>query len=483
MKDVFGPGDDRLIYVTAAPGEFEGKVYSIPVYGGIPRKLLDAVSGQISLSHDGTQIAFIRCRAESEGVIRLMAASIDGTNEREVHAESGRDGIDVTSPPAWSPDDSQIAILKTSTVDLASRFITVNVENGTTEDISRPEWTYMDAAVWTEKGLIVAARNNSDANLQLWQIISKDQPPRKLVNDLNDYTGVSMPRSNGSLLTVRNVTLSQLWSVALGDPKQFRAITHGSSSYRDVSFTEQGKLLYSSISSGSDQIWQTDLEDKDRLCITDGNRDNFSPVASSDGRFIYFISRRGGTESVYRSLADGSDAVKLTSEGETEAEPDISPDGDTVVFLNWLPGSHALKKVSSDGGTPVVLNARWNTSPTISPDGKFVAVWHADKFADDWKLALIDVKNGGDPVKTFPVPSTTGRIRWTADGTALLYIVTDGGVSNIWRQPINGGRPTKVTRFENDLIFSFDISPDGKTLVCERGTTAFDIILLSDAPA
>ena len=44
---------------------------------------------------------------------------------------------------------------------------------------------------------------------------------------------------------------------------------------------------------------------------------------------------------------------------------------------------------------------------------------------------------------------------------------------------MDGGRPVPVTQFQNDLIFSFDISPDGKTLVCERGTTAPDVILLS----
>ena len=45
---------------------------------------------------------------------------------------------------------------------------------------------------------------------------------------------------------------------------------------------------------------------------------------------------------------------------------------------------------------------------------------------------------------------------------------------------MDGGRPVPVTQFQNDLIFSFDISPDGKTLVCERGTTAQDVILLSE---
>jgi hypothetical protein len=89
-------------------------------------------------------------------------------------------------------------------------------------------------------------------------------------------------------------------------------------------------------------------------------------------------------------------------------------------------------------------------------------------YEDQWKLALIPLKTGGKPIKTFSAASSAGRIRWTVDGRALLYIVTADGVSNICRQPVDGGRPVPVTQFQNDLIFSFDISPDGKTLVCER---------------
>lgn len=101
-------------------------------------------------------------------------------------------------------------------------------------------------------------------------------------------------------------------------------------------------------------------------------------------------------------------------------------------------------------------------------------------YADQWKLSLIPLKTGGNPIKTFSVGASSGRIRWTKDGRNLLYIITADGVSNIWRQPMDGGKPVPVTQFQNDLIFSFDISPDGRTLVCERGTTAQDVILLSE---
>ena len=50
--------------------------------------------------------------------------------------------------------------------------------------------------------------------------------------------------------------------------------------------------------------------------------------------------------------------------------------------------------------------------------------------------------------------------------SAYLRVVTRGGVSNIWAQPIDGSAPKQLTHFKTDRIFSFDWSGDGKQLAC-----------------
>jgi Tol biopolymer transport system component/DNA-binding winged helix-turn-helix (wHTH) protein len=476
----FSRDGDIIYYITSEPRKFEGTLYSVPVLGGPARKLFDNVTSPIGLSHDGRQIAFTVCRSETEGIIRLMVASADGSSVHQVYAENEPIGLSFM-PPAWSPEDTRIASMRTDTREVLNKFIAVSIKDGSVTDLSANEWKLVDGAEWTTNGLFVSAQHQTDDNFHLWHIDPLRQTSQKLTNDLNRYDGVSLARDGHALATIQNVTLTQLWSVSVADPKNFRPITSGSSNYIDVAYTPQGKLLYSSRATGVGDLWQMDADDRNQVELTKNAGSNYSPTSSPDGRFIFFHSSRGKTYSVYRSLADGSEARKLTDDDEEEAEPDCSSDGKTVVFHNYFPGSWPLKKVSSGGGTPVTLNDRWNQWPAISPDGNLVAVWHAEKWADEWKLGLIPLKTGGKPVKTFSVASPEGRIRWTADGRALLYIVTVDGVSNIWRQPIDGGKPVPVTQFQNDLIFSFDISPDGKTLVCERGTTAQDVILLSDS--
>src|ERR1035438_9573115 len=73
--------------------------------------------------------------------------------------------------------------------------------------------------------------------------------------------------------------------------------------------------------------------------------------------------------------------------------------------------------------------------------------------------------------------------QWKLVGTltvARFYIKSVGGVGNIWRQPIEGGKPTQVTHFVNDLIYSFDVSRDGKHLLMERGRQTSDAVLIRD---
>jgi Tol biopolymer transport system component len=62
----------------------------------------------------------------------------------------------------------------------------------------------------------------------------------------------------------------------------------------------------------------------------------------------------------------------------------------------------------------------------------------------------------------------------------LCHVHTKQGVSNLWGQPVDGSPAKQLTAFKTDRIFRFAWSPDGKTLVCERGFYVDDVVLMSD---
>jgi Tol biopolymer transport system component len=86
---------------------------------------------------------------------------------------------------------------------------------------------------------------------------------------------------------------------------------------------------------------------------------------------------------------------------------------------------------------------------------------------------------GGPAIKTFDLPKAD-TLRWTPDGREILFSQLEGGIANIWRQPLSGGKPTQVTRFNSDQIWDFDLSRDGSQIVLSHGRIDSDVMLIRD---
>jgi Tol biopolymer transport system component len=120
--------------------------------------------------------------------------------------------------------------------------------------------------------------------------------------------------------------------------------------------------------------------------------------------------------------------------------------------------------------------------PVVSADGKFIACSYIDerKTPPHYTTAVIPF-TGGRPLQAFEFPRSFQQvIRWTPDSRALTYLVTSGGVSNIWRQPLDGGQPAPLTDFKAETIFRYDWSRDGKQLALARGTVTSDVVLIAN---
>jgi Tol biopolymer transport system component len=136
-------------------------------------------------------------------------------------------------------------------------------------------------------------------------------------------------------------------------------------------------------------------------------------------------------------------------------------------------------KVPIEGGDPVRLNNTHEAKyPAVSPDGKMLAYSYRDWTLTPMNGVEIMWLDGSTPAKHFEISS--GAIGWTPDSRFILYIKNEGGVSNIWNQPISGGAAKQITHFNSLVIRSFDLSRDGKQLVMDRGTASRDVVLIHD---
>jgi Tol biopolymer transport system component len=233
------------------------------------------------------------------------------------------------------------------------------------------------------------------------------------------------------------------------------------------------------MAGGNLNISAIDLNGGTKRQLTIRAGDNYHPVISSDGRYIVFSSNRTGKFNIWRmNASDGSQPLQLTSD-DGNFYPYCTPDNRWVIYEHQSRGTPTLWKVSIDGGEPVQLTREYASLPVVSPDGRFIACrYYIEPGVRG--IAILPFE-GGTPVKLLPIKIIDWqRVLWSPDGRALTYVEARDGVYNLRSQPLDGGQHSQLTKFQTDRIFSYDWSPDGKQLVCERGVETADVIMVSN---
>jgi Tol biopolymer transport system component len=243
-------------------------------------------------------------------------------------------------------------------------------------------------------------------------------------------------------------------------------------------WTPEGRLIYSAIVNRETEIWMTDASGGDAKMLTEDVAARSLQVAP-DGRYLVFVSYRSGVAQVWRTDADGGNAKQLTDGAKGVEMLAVSPDGRSVIYVLY---SGEVWKVSIDGGAPVKLSDGDYTEPRFSPDGKTLALLaFNEQKREQIKLFAFSENGLGAPLKTFDLPVTAQFFyHWSPDGRALVFLNTAGGVSNLWRQPLDGGAPKQFTDFKAERIWNFDYSRDGRQLALARGDSTTDAVLISD---
>jgi TolB protein len=205
-------------------------------------------------------------------------------------------------------------------------------------------------------------------------------------------------------------------------------------------------------------------------------------MVSFDGRNIYFGSNRSGTRQVWRMREDGEGAEMLTKDAAISFGQTVSPDGAWLAFSSWRSGALALWKMPVSGGEPLRLTDGPAGRAIFSPDGKLISCVYFDtEGGGRWRLAVLPAA-GGQPSRmldlNFQNVNAPAGLWWTPDSRALVYVETRGGVSNVWRLPLDGGAPRQLTDFDSGQIFNLALSQDGRRLALARGTLISDLVMI-----
>jgi len=477
----FSPDGASLYVVRSDTNDPAFKyLYLLPTYGGAAKKLITDVDSPVSFSPDGKQFVYERC-VPPRKYIEIKIANADGSNNHVLTLIQDGSAMLYQPGPNWSPDGQNIAL----PVVLANHQLRwvidlVSAKDGSIREVfSSPR--FLGRPVWLPGGmrLLFPYVDNTAQRYQLWTISFPEGRAQPLTHDLADYgSDLDMTRDGRTFATSSINLVSQPWIAPASDLSQARQVASDAFPIRTIAEAPDGKLV---VTNAENVAW---------LMYTDGGQGTrltdvqplFEPATC--GRFLLFRVDQDDAK-LMRFDQDGSNPAVL-SHGEIDS-PTCSADHNAVFYYTWDP-PQKIWRVPFEGGSPQkVADALGDLlAQTIdaSPDGQYL-VYPYTQFgrvpSEGWKLAVIPV-NGGPPVKQFPVPSESGgvKVRWSSNGKGLQYVVTENGVSNIWEQPLSGGKPTPLTRFTSEQIFYFSWTLDRTRLLMARGSEDRDAVLLRD---
>jgi len=478
----FSPDGNYVFFISAAQKNYFYKtLFQVPVLGGTPRTIKADVDSPVAFSPDGGRIAYVRVTGDKDRV-DLFTNNTEGSDERLISTRKFREMYFPLSRLAWSADGKSI-ILAVRADQARSNLVEVPLTGGPERVLTTRNLQWIDDPVWLgdHSGLVFTASEPGSNSEQLWLLPYPTGEARRITNDPNSYRGVSLSADSRTIIASQYNTTSDLWVAPEGKAEHARRITSNDKDYDGVdglAWTPDGRIVFSSDRSGRSDLWITGADGSDIRQLTHGEGSNHDPSVSPDGRTIAFISTRSGSELIWKMDIDGGNPLQVTRDG-FELSPKITPDGKNIVYQTWM--RQGIFKIPLTGGEPIQLIPSAAFEPSVSPDGKLLAVSKVDRpptmYLDILPLA------GGPSIKQFDLPVLSMAafpLSWTRDSKGLIFLDSREGVGNLWLQPLAGGKPKQITNFSSDRIYSFDWSKDGKQLVVARGSSSSDIVLISN---
>jgi dipeptidyl aminopeptidase/acylaminoacyl peptidase len=195
-----------------------------------------------------------------------------------------------------------------------------------------------------------------------------------------------------------------------------------------------------------------DIAAKTDTPLTSGKYDDGEPVWSPDGKLMAFSANR--TEN-----------------------PDANDNTDIFV-IEPRAGAEPRAITSSPSG---------DHSPVFSPDGASIAYVTGGDPKDIWyavdQLAIAPVTGGAPRMLTPALDRNVAKPAFTADGSAILFLIEEGGNRHVARVPAAGGSIVRVLDGERD-VSAFDLARTGDLAVLDsQPQMPPEIFLLSASAA
>ena len=349
----WSPDGGKIAFVSVRDGNPE--IYVMDADGSSPTRLTknDSTDGSPAWSPDGRQIAFVRYLPligfdqNGEEVVQarnaeLFVMNTDGGGQRRLTFNEVQDVA-----PAWSPDGSKIAFVRSRAL------FTTSADGGINFQTRNPELFVMSLdegserrlasntrlgffASWSPDGSKIAFVSDRDENGEIYVIGADGRDETRLTEHpaLDSMPSWSPDGARIAFSSRRIEVVPDVHPFVT----EFRRARAGTEFPIDGNFK-----IYVMNADGSGIARIT----------TDTRTDDVRPAWSPDGRYVLFDSRfrfpvqaRKGNNDIYTVRADGSElralVRNLSNNPDRDRFPSWSPDGRHIAFVSQRSGQEEI---------------------------------------------------------------------------------------------------------------------------------------------
>jgi len=479
MGLTFTPDGKELYAVLRNSGDVATALYRSATGGGEWTPVITGVDSPVTFSPDGQRFAFVREDVPG-GHSLLIIRDLRG---REIVAAS-RPAPEMLDYPAWSPDGSNIACTIVNRTRNVAGLLAIRLSDATHREIGTRRWSLAKHLAWVGiRDLVIAARQPGDEVMQLWGVSISTGQARRLTSDFESYEWFSMTRDGRIIAASQKRSFSSVWAVEPNKPGSERQIAAAAQGYGDVVGDADGTILFTHGPGNVVQIYRIHADGSQEVQLTRAKNHSRPRPCGPGGRIAYTSEEPSGLET-WMMDADGSNAHPVFRHNGWTLH-DCSPDGRWIVHTSIENGWQRLWRTSSDGSVSQKLSDGWAMAPSVSPDGRWIAAFYAERPANTQyapeAIAILPFE-GGAPLKVFPIDDSVEQrfegVAWMPGSAAVSYVRNENGVGNVWVQPMSGGPPRKITNFARDRVLYFGWSRDGATLLLTRALVTSDAVLM-----
>ena len=266
--------------------------------------------------------------------------------------------------------------------------------------------------------------------------------PRRITFDHLKVHGLDWTADGGGLVFSSNRGgLFGLWRVSAdgGEPTW---ITGGGGDVDAPSSGPDGALAYEQWSDVT-HFYRIDLERPEvpATPLLTSTRFDWHPSQSPAGDRLAFVSDRGGTPEIWTATLDDLRPTRRTEFGGPYlTTPRWSPDGSRIAFDARVAGNADLYLIDGDAARPRRLTDHdaEDVAPAFSGDGRWV--YFGSSREDGWQIWKLPVA-GGAPVR---VTRDGGIVSLEAPDGRSLYVLRRE-VPGLWNVPLGGGEERLVS--------------------------------------